>query len=69
MITVAAVCKVNVKDVGDLLLLSDWIFEELAPPFTGIVMLSVVEWEHFTNDQKDLHRTMRDLWLSSYSKA
>jgi hypothetical protein len=29
----------------------------------------VVEWEHLTNDQKELHRTMRDSWLSSYSKA
>jgi hypothetical protein len=34
-----------------------------------IVMLSVVEWEHLTDHQKDLHSTMRDSWLSSYSKA
>jgi hypothetical protein len=32
-------------------------------------MLSVVEWEHLTDDQKELHRTMRESWLSSYSKA
>jgi hypothetical protein len=34
-----------------------------------IVMLSVVEWDHLTDNQKELHRTMRDSWLSSYSKA
>jgi hypothetical protein len=34
-----------------------------------IVMLSVVEWEHLTNNQKELHSTMNELWLSSYSKA
>jgi hypothetical protein len=34
-----------------------------------IVMLSVVEWEHFTNDQKELHHTMRESLLSSYNKA
>jgi hypothetical protein len=33
------------------------------------VTLSVVEWEHLTDDQKELHRTMRESWLSSYSKA
>ncbi len=32
-------------------------------------MLSVVEWEHLTDNQKELHRTMRESWLSSYSKA
>jgi hypothetical protein len=34
-----------------------------------IVMLSVVEWKHLTDKQKDLHRTMRESWISSYSKA
>ena len=34
-----------------------------------IVILSVVEWEHLTNDHKELHRTMRESWLSSYSKT
>jgi hypothetical protein len=60
LIAVAAACKVKVKDDGDLLLLRDWLFEELGPPYMWIVMLSVVEWEHFTNDQKELHRTMRE---------
>jgi hypothetical protein len=32
-------------------------------------MISVVEWEQLTDDQKELHRTMRESWLSSYSKA
>jgi hypothetical protein len=32
-------------------------------------MLSVVEWEHLTDDQKELHSTMRESWLSSYNKA
>ncbi len=32
-------------------------------------MLSVVEWEHLTHDQKELHSTMRESWPSSYSKA
>ena len=27
-------------------------------------MLSVVKWEHLTDEQKDLHRTMRNSWLS-----
>jgi hypothetical protein len=66
---VSAACKVKVKDVGDLLLLRDWLFEELGPPYMWTVMLSVVEWEHLTDDQKELHSTMRESWLSSYSKA
>jgi hypothetical protein len=66
---VSDTCKVKVKDVGDLLLLRDWLFEELAPPYMWTVMLSVVEWEHLTDDQKELHRTMRESWLSNYSKA
>ena len=33
------------------------------------VILSVVEWEHMTNNQKELHITMRESWISSYSKA
>jgi hypothetical protein len=89
LLAVSAACKVKVKDAWDLLLLRDWLLEELGPPYMGIwpkaifcfcknkqktssswiVMLSVVEWEHLTNDQKELHRTMRDSWLSSYSKA
>ena len=40
---VSATCKVKVKDAGDLLLLRDWIFEELGPPCMWTVMLSVVE--------------------------
>ena len=39
------------------------------PPYMWTVMLSVVEWEHLTDDQKELHSTMRESWLSSYSKA
>jgi hypothetical protein len=66
---VSAACKVKVKDTGDLLLLRDWLFEELGPPYMWTVMLSVVEWEHLTDDQKELHSTMRESWLSSYSKA
>jgi hypothetical protein len=31
LLAVAAACKVNVKDAGDLLLLRDWIFKELGP--------------------------------------
>jgi hypothetical protein len=34
-----------------------------------IVMLSVVEWEHLTTAQQDLHCMMRESWLSSYIKA
>jgi hypothetical protein len=30
------------------------------------VMLSVVEWEHLTDDQKELHRTMRESWISNF---
>jgi len=66
---VSADCKVKVKDAGHLLLLRDWLFEELGPPYMWTVMLSVVEWEHLTDDQKELHSTMRESWLSSYSKA
>jgi hypothetical protein len=54
---VSAACKVKVKDAGDLLLLRDWLFEELGPPYMWTVMLSVVEWEHLTDDQKELHST------------
>jgi hypothetical protein len=64
LLAVQADCKVNVKDTGDFLLLRDWIFDELGPPYMWIVMLSVVKWEHLTDEQKDLHRTMRDSWLS-----
>ena len=67
--TVFAACKVKVKDTGDLLLLRDWLFEELGPPYMWTVMISIVEWEHLTDDQKELHSTMRESWLSSYSKA
>ena len=66
---VSAACKVKVKDAGDLLLLRDWLFEELGPPYMWTVMLSVVEWEHLNDAQNELHRTMRDSWLSSSSKA
>jgi len=55
---VSAACKVKVKDTGDLLLLRDWLFEELGPPYMWTVMPSVVEWEHLTDDQKELHHTM-----------
>ena len=55
---VSAACPVKVKDAGDLLLLRDWLFEELGPPYMWTVMLSVVEWEHLTDDQKELHSTM-----------
>ena len=41
---VSAACKVKVKDAGDLLLLRDWLFEELGPPYMWTVMLSVVKW-------------------------
>jgi hypothetical protein len=57
--SVSAACKVKVKDTGDLLLLRDWLFEELGPPYMWTLMLSVVEWEHLTDDQKELHCTMR----------
>jgi hypothetical protein len=66
---VSAACPVKVKDAGDLLLLRDWLFEELGPPCMWTVMLSVVEWEHLTNNQKELHITMCESWISSYSKA
>jgi hypothetical protein len=66
---VSSACKVKVKDAGDLLLLRDWLFEELGPPYMWTVILSVVEWEHLTDDQKELHSTMRESWLSSYIKA
>jgi hypothetical protein len=69
----SAACKVKVKDAGglfiDLLLLRDWLFEEIGPPYMWTVKLSVVEWEHLTDDQRELHHTMRESWLSSYSKA
>ena len=40
---VSATCKVKVKDTGDLLLLRDWLFEELGPPYMWTVMLSIRE--------------------------
>ena len=57
---VSTACKVKVNDAGDLLLLRDWLFEELGPPYMWTVMLSVVEWEDLTTDQKELHSTMRE---------
>jgi hypothetical protein len=66
---VSVACKVKVKDARDLVLLRDWLFEDLGPPYMWTVMLSVVEWEHLTDDKKEMHRTMRESWLSSYSKA
>ena len=48
------------KTHWDLLLLCDWIFEELGPTCMWIVMFSVVEWELLTDDQKDLHRRELD---------
>jgi hypothetical protein len=66
---VSAACKVKVKDTGNLLLLRDLLFEELGPPYMWTVMLSVVEWEHVTDDQKELHRTMRESWLSNFNKV
>jgi hypothetical protein len=65
---VSAACKVKVKDAGDLLLLRDWLFEEIGAPYMWTVMLSV-EWEHLTDDQKELYITMRESWVSSYHKA
>jgi hypothetical protein len=66
---VAAACPIKVKDAGDLLLLREWFFQELGPPYMWTVMLSAVEWAHLTDEQKELHSTMRESWLSSYSKA
>ena len=62
---VATNCKLTVKDTGDLLLLRDWIFEELGPPYVWIIMLSVVEWDTLTDARKELHSTMRASWLST----
>jgi hypothetical protein len=69
MFDVATTCKLNVKDAGDLLPLRDWIFEELGAPYMWIIMLSVVEWDTLTEEQKDLHSTMHTSWISCYSKA
>ena len=55
---VSTACKVKVKEDGDLLLLRDWLFEELGPPYMWTVMLYVVELEHLTDNQKELHSTM-----------
>jgi hypothetical protein len=68
-LVVATTCKVTVKDTGDLLLLCDWIFEEIGSPYMWIIMLSVVEWDTLTAEQKDLYSTMRASWNSSYIKA
>jgi len=54
MLAVTTDCKLNVKDTGDLLLLRDWIFEELGSPYMWIIMLAVVEWETLTDAQKEL---------------
>ena len=54
---------------GFFLLLRDWLFEELGPPYMWTVMLSVVEWDHLADNQKELHHTIHKSWLSSYSKA
>ena len=67
--TLFLACKVKVKEAWDLVLLRDWLFEELGPPYMWTVMLSVVKWEHLTDNQKELHSAMRESWLSSYSKA
>ena len=32
-------------------------------------MLSVVEWDHLADNQKELHLTIHKSWISSYSKA
>ena len=40
MHVVSAACPVNVKDSGDLLLLRDWLFEELGPPYMWTVIHS-----------------------------
>ncbi len=66
---VATNCKLTVKDTGDLLLLRDWIFEELGPPYMWIIMLSVVEWDTFTTEQKELHSMIHASWFSSYRRA
>ena len=52
---------VTVKDTGDLLLLCDWIFEEIGSPYMWIIMLSVVEWDTLTAEQKDLYSTAHNL--------
>ena len=62
--TVSAACKVKVKDAGDLLLLRDWLFEELGPPYMWTVMLSVVEWEQLTDDQKELVSGFGQIYLT-----
>jgi hypothetical protein len=43
LLDVSTACKVKVKDDGDLLLLRDWLFEEIGPPYMWSVMLSGVE--------------------------
>ena len=61
LLAVATTCKVTVKDTGDLLLLCDWIFEEIGSPYMWIIMLSVVEWDTLTAEQKDLYSTAHNL--------
>ena len=61
---VSATCKVKVKDTGDLLLLRDWLFEELGPPYMWTVMLSVFEWEHLTDEQKELVSEFGQIYLT-----
>jgi hypothetical protein len=36
LLAVAAACKINAKDTGDLLPLLAWIFKELGPPTCGL---------------------------------
>ena len=48
LLAVATTCKVNVKDTGDLLLLRDWLFEELPPPLH--VDCHVIRWRMGTFD-------------------
>ena len=69
LLAVEANCKLTVKDAGNLLFLRDWIFEELGPPSMWIIMLSVVEWDTLTTEQKELNTTMCVLWIFSYNKA
>jgi hypothetical protein len=57
-----------VKDPGGLLTLRGILYDNLGPPLLWIFMLSPLEWATLTDEQKEMHASMRDSWVSSFPK-
>jgi hypothetical protein len=58
-----------VKDPGGLITLRAQTIASLGPGFLWIIMLSPVELASLTDEEKEMHATMRMSWVSAHDKG